>query len=89
MGHRSFPGHAATGRLLLNAWAGLPATVAEAAATATVHAYVTALSDLDLPAHVRALVAAGATGINLYHLGLASETAWRTLHATAETLEQP
>ncbi|MFC4997770.1 hypothetical protein ACFPIJ_08015 [Dactylosporangium cerinum] len=83
------PGHAATGRLLLNAWAGLPATVAEAAATATVHAYVTALSDLDLPAHVRALVAAGATGINLYHLGLASETAWRTLHATAETLEQP
>ena len=83
------PGHTATGRLLLNAWAGLPATVAEAAATATVHAYVTALTGLVLPGHVRALDAAGAAGISLYHLGLASETVWRTLHATAETLEQP
>jgi hypothetical protein len=38
------------------------------------HAYVTALPPTDpdqLPAHVAGLVAAGASGVNLYHLGLA------------------
>ncbi|MEV4517085.1 hypothetical protein AB0K00_50040 [Dactylosporangium sp. NPDC049525] len=87
------PGHAASGRLLLNAWAGTPETVAAvagaAAQGATVHAYVTALAGADLPGHVRALVAAGAAGISLYHLGLASRSGWRTLHTIAETLEKP
>jgi len=87
------PGHAASGRLLLNAWAGTPGTVAAvadaAARGATVHAYVTALTGQDLPGHVRALVAAGAAGISLYHLGLASRSVWRTLHTIAETLEKP
>jgi hypothetical protein len=87
------PGHATTGRLLLNAWAGTPATVAAVADAAgqgaTVHAYVTALTGIDLPAHARALVEAGASGISLYHLGLASHAGWRSLHATAETLEKP
>lgn len=88
------PGCAPAGRLLLNAWAATPAPVAAVAdATArgaTVHAYVTALPPAgDVAGHVRALVAAGAAGISLYHLGLAAPAAQRTLHTIAETLEQP
>jgi hypothetical protein len=50
-----------------------------AAAVATgrpVDAYVTVLqADKGLPAHARALVSAGATGLAVYHLGLAPS--WR------------
>ncbi|GGM02811.1 hypothetical protein ACFFX1_39655 [Dactylosporangium sucinum] len=87
--------HATPARLLLNAWAVAPSTV-EAVATAvgrgdTVHAYVTALSPVrgaDLPGHVRALVGAGASGIHLYHLGLAPARRQQAMHAVAKILEK-
>ncbi|MFG2044825.1 hypothetical protein [Dactylosporangium sp. NPDC048998] len=82
-------------RLLLNAWSTTPEAV-DAVASAfrdgdTVHAYVTALPPAhgeDLPGHVRALVAAGASGINLYHLGLAPAWRQRTLHEVSTILEK-
>jgi hypothetical protein len=77
-------------RLLVPAW---PTTGASAdlvaAATATgapVDAYVTGLPPArpdDLPAHVGRLLAAGASGIALYHLGLAPRAGQATLAALA------
>jgi hypothetical protein len=64
--------------LLVPAWPTAPATaeVVRAAARtgARVDAYVTVLPPAvpsEIPAHVARLVAAGAVGLNLYHLGLA------------------
>ncbi len=77
-------------RLLVPAWAatsGSADLVAAAAATGTpVDAYVTVLPPSrpqTLPAHVDRLLAAGARGIALYHLGLAPRTGQRTLAALA------
>ncbi|GAA4459737.1 putative glycoside hydrolase [Phytohabitans houttuyneae] len=91
------PGRAAAtpGRLLLNAWAVSPEPV-RAVRTAvqrgdTVHAYVTALaptSTSDLPEHVLRLVDAGASGINLYHLGLAPPQGQQAMRAVAKILER-
>jgi len=68
--------------LLVPAWPTTPATadlVARAAAAGPpVDAYVTLLPPADpaeLPAHIRRLVAAGASRLSLYHLGLAPR--WR------------
>jgi len=87
------PGYAAAtpGHLMLNAWAVSPEPVAAVEAAVrqghTVHAYVTALpptSAAELPDHVRALVAAGASGINLYHLGLAPPSGQQAIQAVAK-----
>ncbi|MET7402048.1 hypothetical protein ABZS66_52055 [Dactylosporangium sp. NPDC005572] len=82
------------GRLLLNAWDGTPSAVEAVAAAAgrgdTVHAYVTALGKArsGLPDQVRALVAAGASGIHLYHLGLAPAAGHQAMHAVSRMLEK-
>lgn len=77
-------------RLLVPAWPTAPAsaaTVAAAVATGTpVDAYVTVLPPAppsDLPAHVDRLLAAGASGIALYHLGLAPRAGQALLAALA------
>lgn len=64
--------------LLVPAWPTAPGTAETVAAAVTtgvpVDAYVTVLppADLDeLPAHIGRIAAAGARGLNLYHLGLA------------------
>jgi hypothetical protein len=68
--------------ILVPAWPTDPATADEVKAAsgagARVDAYVTVLAPADpeeLPAHVRRMVAAGARGLSLYHLGLAPR--WR------------
>ncbi|MFD0744290.1 hypothetical protein ACFQ1L_22555 [Phytohabitans flavus] len=77
-------------RLLVPAWpTESPSAAAISAAAATgvpVDAYVTVLPPArpdDLPAHVDRLLAAGASGIALYHLGLAPSGGQATLAALA------
>jgi hypothetical protein len=55
------------------------------------HAYVSALPPTrpqDLPGHAAALVAAGASGLNLYHLGLASAAGLAALGRTVAHLRE-
>jgi hypothetical protein len=67
--------------VLVPAWPTHEATADQVAAVrgnVAVEAYVTVLPPADpaeLPGHVRRMVAAGATGLGLYHLGLAPQ--WR------------
>ncbi|MGI5237410.1 hypothetical protein [Dactylosporangium sp. CA-139066] len=68
------------------------AVAAAVAAGYRTHAYITALPPCraeEVPAHAAALVAAGASGINLYHLGLASAPRLEALRRTVELLESP
>jgi len=85
--------------LLTPAWRVGPAAVRAvpelAAFGLPVSAYVTVLppaDPADLDAHVRALVDAGASGVNLYHLGLASadrQRTFRSLSTMVATLGEP
>ncbi|WP_432499071.1 hypothetical protein [Kineococcus auxinigenes] len=78
---------------LLHAWSAAPATAAAVAAVRTavragagVGAYVTVLGaegGQDLPAHVAALRAAGASELHLYHLGLAGRHGHERMAAAA------
>jgi hypothetical protein len=64
--------------LVVPAWPtdSVPVVSAAVATGRPVDAYVTVLqADTGLPAHARALVSAGATGLSVYHLGLAPS--WR------------
>lgn len=82
--------------VLVPAWSTEPASAEAVAAAARsgarTAAYVTVLGRTDpveLSAHVRRLVAAGATGVALYHLGLAPRSSLRLFPQLSSLLDTP